>query len=45
MVSIELLRRYPFFAGLSQENMAALARVVSSKYEDKGCHYQHCRLR
>jgi CRP-like cAMP-binding protein len=28
MVSIELLRRYPFFAGLSQENMAALARVA-----------------
>lgn len=27
MVSIELLRRYPFFAGLIQENMAALARV------------------
>jgi CRP-like cAMP-binding protein len=31
MISVELLRRYPFFAGLSHDQLATLARVANEK--------------
>ena len=41
MVSIELLRRYPFFVGLSQENMAALAKSADEISVDEGHYFFH----
>ncbi len=36
MVSLELIRRYPFFAGLKHENIAALADAASEQVVDAG---------
>ena len=36
MVSAELLRRYPFFAGLSQDQIAAVARSAAEMPVDEG---------
>ena len=36
MVSPELIRRYPFFAGLKQQNIAALADAASAQTVDAG---------
>ena len=38
MISIEILRRYPFFAGLKEDYMVALAQSAYEEFVDEG-HY------
>ena len=39
MISIELLRRYPFFAGLREDYMAALAQSACEEFVDEGNYF------
>ncbi len=41
MVSLELIRRYPFFAGLSYENIVALAEVADELSVSPGHYFFH----
>jgi CRP-like cAMP-binding protein len=41
MVSPELLRRYPFFAGLKMEHIAALAHVADEMVVEAGYYFFH----
>lgn len=41
MVSPELLRRYPFFAGLTYENIVTLANLAEELAFDSGHHFFH----
>jgi CRP-like cAMP-binding protein len=41
MISPEVLRRWPFFAGLSQDHTKGLARVATEKAVDEGHFFFH----
>lgn len=41
MISVELLRRYPFFAGFNYDQLSDLARVGEKKTVDAGQYFLH----